>query len=98
MPGLVRKLVIFAAIDGLVLQPQGQRPAPAVQIKYKDNIITPVLKDGEDQGSVGKSFEAFGIVGTFGRSKKGGKTKAGGLGLKQRMHLQNWDMRANLNT
>ncbi|KAF8863684.1 hypothetical protein BDZ45DRAFT_583437 [Acephala macrosclerotiorum] len=69
MPGLVRKLVIFAAIDGLVLQPLGQRPAPPVQIKYKDNIITPALKDGEDQGSVGKSFEAFGIVGLLTVSK-----------------------------
>ena len=67
MPGLARKVLIFAAIDGLVIQPlaqRGQRSAPAAKIAYNDNVITSVLKDeGEDEKS-GKSFEAFGIVGT----------------------------------
>lgn len=70
MPGLVRKLLIFAAVDGLVLQPlaqRGQRPAPAAKIAYRDNTIGPALKDeGDDsEGSEpGKSFESFGIIGT----------------------------------
>lgn len=64
MPGLARKLLIFAAVDGLVLQPlgRGQRPAPT-KIAYKDNTIGPVLKDGGEGDGAGKSFEAFGIVG-----------------------------------
>ena len=66
MPGLARKILILAAVDGLVLQPlaqRGQRPAPAVNIAYKDSAIRPVLKDGRQVESIGKSFEAFGIVG-----------------------------------
>jgi hypothetical protein len=66
MLGLVRKLLIFAAVDGLVLQPlaqRGQRPAPASKIEYKDKSIGPSLKDGTDNESAGKGFEAFGIVG-----------------------------------
>jgi hypothetical protein len=66
MPGLARKILIFAAVDGLVLQPlaqRGQRPAPTVNIAYKDSAIRPVLKDGGQVESIGKSFEAFGIVG-----------------------------------
>ena len=65
MPGLVRKLVIFAAVDGLILQPlaqRGQRPAPAAKIGW-DSSIGPALKDGIDKGSSEKGFEAFGIVG-----------------------------------
>ena len=63
MPGLVRKLLIFAAVDGLVLQPsaqKGQRQAPAITISYNGGRIGPVL--GEI-ASPGRSFEAFGIVG-----------------------------------
>jgi hypothetical protein len=66
MPGLVRKLLIFAAVDGVVLQPlaqKGQRPAPSAKIGYKDHNIGPVLKDGGEGESGRKSFEAFGIVG-----------------------------------
>ena len=63
MPGLVRKLIIFAAVDGLVLQPlaqKGQRPAPAVKITYNGSTIGPVLGEVVNHG---KGFEAFGIVG-----------------------------------
>lgn len=65
MPGLVRKIVIFAAVDGLILQPlaqRGQRPALATKIGW-DSGIGPALKDGVDGGSSGKGFEVFGIVG-----------------------------------
>jgi hypothetical protein len=68
MPGLVRKILIFAAVDGLVLQPlaqRGQRPAPAAKIAYKDNSIGPVLNDEGDGESPGIGFEAFGIVGMY---------------------------------
>lgn len=68
MPGLVRKILIFAAIDGLVLQPlaqRGQRPAPASKIAYKDKSIAPIVQDGIETDAAGRSFEAFGIVGLF---------------------------------
>ena len=68
MPGIVRKILVFAAVDGLVLQPlaqRGQRPAPAAKIAYKDNSIGPVLKDEGESESPGKGFEAFGIVGMY---------------------------------
>ena len=65
-PGLARKLLVTAAIDGLVLQPlgqRGQRPSPAAKITYKDNNIGSVSKDGGESGEGTKSFEAFGVVG-----------------------------------
>ena len=63
MPGLVHKLLIFAAADGLVLQPlahKGQRPAPAVKIGYNCATIGPAL---DESPSRSKGFEAFGVVG-----------------------------------
>ncbi|CAG8957951.1 hypothetical protein HYFRA_00000293 [Hymenoscyphus fraxineus] len=71
MPGIVRKILIFAALDGLVLQPlshKGQRPAPATKIAYNEANIGPALKqrEGEDEG---RCFEAFGIVGLLTVSK-----------------------------
>lgn len=68
MPGLARKILIFAAVDGLILQPlsqKGQRPATSAKIGYNDHHIAPVSKDGgaEETENTGKSFEAFGIVG-----------------------------------
>ncbi|KAH6682606.1 SacI homology domain-containing protein [Halenospora varia] len=71
MPGLVRKLLIFAAVDGLVLQPvaqKGQR-APAAKIAYNDNNIGPALKQNVEGENGAKSFEAFGIVGLLTVSK-----------------------------
>jgi hypothetical protein len=68
MPGLARKLLVFAAVDGLVLQPlaqRGQRPAPAAKIAYKDNSIGPALKDDGEGSEAGKSFESFGIIGVY---------------------------------
>ncbi|KAH8821933.1 SacI homology domain-containing protein [Xylogone sp. PMI_703] len=69
MPGLVRKLVIFAAVDGLVLQPlthrgQHRAPGPATKIAYGEKSIASTVADGgEGGGSGGVGFEAFGIVG-----------------------------------
>ncbi|TVY82580.1 Phosphatidylinositide phosphatase [Lachnellula suecica] len=73
MPGLVRKLLIFAAVDGLILQPlaqKGQRPASAAKISYNEqHSIAPVTKDEGEGEDSSKSFEAFGIVGLLTVSK-----------------------------
>lgn len=66
MPGLIRKLLIFAAVDGLILQPmaqKGQRPAPSTKIAYKDSHIGSVLNEGQYVEGSAKGFEAFGVVG-----------------------------------
>ncbi|KAG4031786.1 hypothetical protein MFRU_008g01450 [Monilinia fructicola] len=71
MPGLVRKLLVFAAVDGLILQPtapKGQRPAPSTKITYKDRHIVPINDAYDGEGSA-KGFEAFGIVGLLTVSK-----------------------------
>lgn len=63
MPGLFRKILVIAAVDGILLQPleaKGQRSGPATKIAYKDKSIAPVLKDVEVSA---KGFEAFGVVG-----------------------------------
>jgi len=65
-PGLARKLLVIAAIDGLVLQPlgqRGQRPGPAAKITYENIKIGPVSKDGGESDEGPNSFEAFGVVG-----------------------------------
>lgn len=71
MPGLVRKLLIFAAVDGLILQPLSpaqSRTNPGVKIAYKDNAISSTGKDGKDEEEregkeSAKGFEAWGVVG-----------------------------------
>lgn len=66
MPGLARKILIFAAVDGLVLQPvlqKGQRPTPAAKILYKDSSLRSIARDESHTDDALKSFEAFGIVG-----------------------------------
>ncbi|KAL2127260.1 hypothetical protein VTI74DRAFT_11009 [Chaetomium olivicolor] len=76
MPGLARKVVICAAVDGLVVHPLNSRgrdspaqraaPLPPVRIKYGDASITTISKDAAPDLSAlppNSSFEAFGIVG-----------------------------------
>ncbi|KAJ5625018.1 Inositol phosphatase [Penicillium lagena] len=74
MPALLRKLVIVAAVDGLVLCAQGangsrynsasNNEASSIRIDYKTNRITalpasaPELLEGRDSG-----LEAYGLVG-----------------------------------
>ena len=72
MPGLVRKLLIFAGIHGLILQPLGAKKSQATQIAYKDSSIGSTLKDGAESESSGNGFEAFGIVGELCISILGG--------------------------
>ncbi|KAJ4320411.1 hypothetical protein N0V94_003382 [Neodidymelliopsis sp. IMI 364377] len=62
---LARKLLIFAAVDGLVLQPRSHPHAQqqqAIKIDYKGNV-GPLLNEGNDEDSGLSSFESHGIVG-----------------------------------
>jgi hypothetical protein len=68
MPGIVRKLLIFAAVDGLVLQPappRNHKPATdqAIKLSYKTNAIAPLLKDRRNEDTAPSTLEAHGIVG-----------------------------------
>jgi hypothetical protein len=68
MPPLVRKLLIFAAVDGLILQPSPPRgnhpPATqqAIKVDYKGKV-GPLLKDRREEDPAA-TVEAHGIVGT----------------------------------
>lgn len=67
MPGLVRKLLIFAAVDGLILQPTPSRHHPpttqqAIKIDYQGNV-GPLLKDRREEDTAPVSLEAHGIIG-----------------------------------
>jgi hypothetical protein len=69
MPGLVRKLLIFAAVDGLILQPAPPRNHPpatqqAIKIDYRGNV-GPLLKDRREEDTAPVSLEAYGIIGLF---------------------------------
>ncbi|KAK4203268.1 putative recessive suppressor of secretory defect [Triangularia verruculosa] len=77
MPGLARKVLIAAAVDGLILHPlnpvpskdapAGSRPPPLplVKIKYGNNVsVSTVSRDHAQANEPGSSsFEAYGIVG-----------------------------------
>ncbi|KAF1844462.1 uncharacterized protein K460DRAFT_343854 [Cucurbitaria berberidis CBS 394.84] len=67
MPGIARKLLIFAAVDGLVLQPSPPRNHPpatqqAIKVDYKGKV-GPLLKDRRDEDTAPSSLEAHGVVG-----------------------------------
>ncbi|CAG5149051.1 uncharacterized protein ALTATR162_LOCUS2289 [Alternaria atra] len=67
MPSLVRKLLIFAAVDGLILQPSPPRNHPpatqqAIKVDYKGNVM-PLLKDRREEDTAPVSVEAHGIIG-----------------------------------
>jgi len=66
MPGLVRKLVIIAAVDGLILQPlsqRNQRAPPAIRIDYQTHNITALEQEAKERNSSLASIEVHGIVG-----------------------------------
>ncbi|KAK3903094.1 Phosphatidylinositide phosphatase SAC2 [Staphylotrichum tortipilum] len=79
MPGLARKVLICAAVDGLVLHPLNSRkdqppqsqqqrspPAPApIRIRYGDAAISTLPRDSAAAvpDAAAPSFEAYGIVG-----------------------------------
>lgn len=68
MPAVARKILICAAIDGLIIQPltsKGQRPFQPVKVKYGDATITSVPRDQvPDTSKPESTFEAFGVIGT----------------------------------
>ncbi|KAF3926945.1 Synaptojanin-2 [Dactylellina cionopaga] len=67
MPGLVRKILILAAIDGLLLLPTGPRSRsnPRTKIAYKTGVINTASEETPVPQAVasGSSFEALGIAG-----------------------------------
>ncbi|KAI7760123.1 hypothetical protein LZL87_007416 [Fusarium oxysporum] len=67
MPSIARKLLICAAIDGLIIQPlssKGQRPFQPVRLKYGDASISHVPREHvPDDSKPDSSFEAFGVIG-----------------------------------
>ena len=68
MPGLVRTLVIFAAVDGLVLQQRASRPNPpsSIEIQYKTGRIARSLQLHHlDEIDSSKKLEAHGLIGTL---------------------------------
>ncbi|KAI1778363.1 SacI homology domain-containing protein [Hypoxylon cercidicola] len=69
MPSLARKLLICAAVDGLVIQPlstKGQRTSSPVKIKYGDATVSSLPRDQTpDTSKPNSSFEAFGVIGLF---------------------------------
>ncbi|KAF5003372.1 hypothetical protein FDECE_10078 [Fusarium decemcellulare] len=74
MPAIARKILICAAIDGLIIQPlssKGQRPFQPVRVKYGDATVSAVARehvpDTSKPGS--SSFEAFGVIGLITVSK-----------------------------
>ncbi|EFX01383.1 phosphoinositide phosphatase [Grosmannia clavigera kw1407] len=74
MPTLARKVIIYAAVDGLILQPllskKEQRASPPVKVRYSDNAILPASRDlCVDTSKQATSFEAFGIIGLISLSK-----------------------------
>lgn len=73
MPSLVRKLVVFAAIDGLILQQsdRGQRASSngnlSLHIDYKTRKITSLAQVHSESTvrSTSPCLEAYGLVGMF---------------------------------
>ncbi|KAG6038573.1 hypothetical protein E4U41_004045 [Claviceps citrina] len=67
MPGIARKILVYAAVDGLILQPlstKGQRPHQSISIRYGDSSISAVPRDQlPDSSGSDSSFEACGVVG-----------------------------------
>ena len=64
---LARKLLIFAAVDGLVLQPRSHpqsQQQQAIKIDYKGNV-GPLLRDNHDDDLTQSSFESHGVVGAL---------------------------------
>ncbi len=67
MPGIARKVIICAAIDGLIIQPlssKGQRPSLPVRVHFGDSTVSAVPWDQlPDISKPESSFEAFGVIG-----------------------------------
>ena len=62
MPGIVKKLVIIAAVEGLILHPVGQRNQRSLQIKYSTHEISSLASSTSSSSLSGPEFH--GIVGS----------------------------------
>ena len=62
MPGIVKKLVIIAAVEGLILHPAGQRNQRSIQIKYSTHEISSLASSTSSSSLSGHDFH--GIVGS----------------------------------
>ncbi|QPG96571.1 hypothetical protein C2857_004618 [Epichloe festucae Fl1] len=73
MSAIARKVLVCAALDGLILQPlstKGQRPFQPITIRYGDSSISSVPRDQvPDISGPDSSFEAFGVIGLITVSK-----------------------------
>lgn len=73
MPGIVRKLLIFAAANGLILQPltsRNQRAQTPIQINYESHSISPALHDvGKETLAENDALTAHGVLGTLAEHK-----------------------------
>lgn len=70
MPGIARKILICAAVDGLVVHPLNTKrdaySSPTYKIKYGDASVSATGREAlPDVSKSNASFEAFGIVGQF---------------------------------
>lgn len=71
MPGLLRRLIIFAAADGLILQPygngsrnNGNAESWSIRIDYKTDRICP-LSPSDPSTRRESGLEVYGLVGMF---------------------------------
>jgi len=63
MPGLVRKVVILAAAEGLILQAHGAvEHHNALKVHYKSGAVS-ALTANESVPKTGSRFEVHGIIG-----------------------------------
>ena len=62
MPGIAKKLVIIAAVEGLILHPAGQRNQRSLQIKYSTHEISSLASSTSSSSLSGPEFH--GIVGS----------------------------------
>ncbi|KKP03225.1 hypothetical protein THAR02_04654 [Trichoderma harzianum] len=66
MPGLARKVLIFAAVDGLIIQPlssKGQKPFQPARVKYGDASVSAARDQAPDSAKPDSWFEALGVIG-----------------------------------
>jgi hypothetical protein len=68
MPGLVRKILICAAVDGLILQPISSRAnikstEQSIKLDYNSHAISPSLKDRWQEDATPSTIEVHGVVG-----------------------------------
>jgi hypothetical protein len=64
MPGLIRRIFIFAAVDGLILQSPGSLdPSAALRIDYKSQKLTSAPSISAEDYSQKPHLESHGIIG-----------------------------------